>query len=164
MPKIHYSTPQGTSGEIDLTSEQMTFGRADDNMIVIPDESVSSHHGEITFTGDAWILTDLGSTNGTKVGGDRVEQIQLVPGGSFTLGSVDCIFVDDTSPDAGAGTTAASYTASGYAASPYDGSLRRGFGPKTKEKSGGSGALIGLGVLAIIACGAAAFVVSGMSA
>lgn len=161
MPKIQYTTPQGATGEIDLNAEQMTFGRADDNMIVIPDDSISSHHGEIAFSGEAWILTDLGSTNGTKIGEERVEQIQLVSGGAFTLGSVECVFVDENAPAVEAPAT---QTVTGFGAIPYDGSLRRGFGEKKKEKSGGSGGLIGLGILAIIACGAAAFMVSSMSA
>ena len=33
MARIHYTTPEGTTGEIDLTAEHMTVGRADDNAI-----------------------------------------------------------------------------------------------------------------------------------
>lgn len=165
MPKIQFTTPEGASGEVELTAERTTLGRSEDNMVVIPDDSMSGNHAEITFTGDMWVLTDLGSTNGTKIGGERVEQVQLVSGGAFTLGSVECAFFDENAPaeQYSSEQPAATYTASGYGAAPYQASLRRGFGPKKKEK-GGSGAIIGLGVLAILVCIAAAFMVSQMSA
>lgn len=165
MPKIQFTTPEGASGEVELTAERTTLGRSDDNMVVIPDDSMSGSHAEITFTGDMWVLTDLGSTNGTKIDGERIEQVQLMSGGAFTLGSVECAFFDENADAAQQyeQSAAPTHTASGYGSAPYDASARRGFGAKKKEK-GGSGAIIGLGILAILACGATGFMVSQMSA
>lgn len=162
MPRIQFTTPTGASGVLELDAERMTLGRADDNMLIVADDSVSSHHGEVTFDGASWTLTDLGSTNGTKVGGSRVEVLSLAPGASFQLGNVDCVFVGDgaesaSSQAAYSAPTRTSSTAGGYGAEPYDRSFRRGFGPKAKEKNAGAGMLNLLGVAALLAVGAAIY-------
>lgn len=168
MARIHYTTPEGATGEIELTAESMTVGRADDNAIIIPDGSVSSHHGELVFDGADWVFNDLGSTNGTKIQGELVTQVSLSQHPSFTLGSVDCVFIPDASEEEtaaaySAGASAAARAVEGYSALPYDGSLRAGFGPKVKEKTGGAGLLL-FGVLGLIACGVAVFLFSSMGA
>ncbi|MBX7212075.1 MAG: FHA domain-containing protein [Verrucomicrobiaceae bacterium] len=176
MPKIQYTTPDGTTGEVELDQERMTVGRADDNNIVIPDGSVSSRHAEITFDGSAWTLTDTGSTNGTKVGGERVETVNLDSTGAFTLGSVECVFLGDGGGSAGRGASAvaaarsssrsstASSSGGSYSSQPYDRSRRTGFGPHKKEKDSSRAMLILLGVLGLAACGAAAFMAMKMGA
>lgn len=166
MPRIQFTTPAGASGVLELDAERMTFGRADDNMLIIDDESVSSHHGEVSFDGNSWTLTDLGSTNGTKAGGARVESIALASGSSFQLGNVDCVFVGDGDEAAYAAPTIAVSTPSsvGYGTQPYNRSLRRGFGPKVKEKSSGGGLLTLLGIVALLACGTAVYFAMQMGA
>lgn len=168
MPRIQYTTPDGHSAEIELTAESMTVGRADDNAIIILDDSISSHHGELLFDGADWTFTDLGSTNGTKIQGERVEQFTLSQYPSFILGSVECHFIGDiASTEAAAaysaGAAASNMNLDGYGALPYDGSLRTGFGPKTKTKGQGAGGLIFFGVLGLIACAAAIALFSSMA-
>jgi hypothetical protein len=166
MPKIQYTTPDGVSGEVEVSGERMSIGRADDNAIVIADGSVSSRHGEIEQQGGAWVLTDLGSTNGTKIGGERVERVDLAPGTSFTLGSVECVFLGDgeeaAASDADESTPAAparSFSASSgdYGSRPCDRSARRGFGPKKKVKDSSRSMLMLLGFVALAVCAAAMF-------
>ena len=159
MPRIQFTTPAGTSGVLELDAERMSLGRADDNMLIIMDDSVSSHHGEVVFDGTSWTFTDLGSTNGTKVGGLRVENVSLASGSPFQLGNVDCLFVGDGEEEvySAPSLSVSTPSATGYGAQPYDRSLRRGFGPKVKEKSSGGGLLILLGVVALAACGAAVY-------
>lgn len=172
MPKIQYTTPDGASGEAELSSERMSIGRADDNAIVIADGSVSSHHGEVAFEDGAWTLTDLGSTNGTKVSGNRVDRVELSPGGSFTLGSVECVFVGDGEDSAAyaeesapAAPARSFSTSSGDIGSrPYDRSARSGFGPKKKVQDSGRSMLMLLGFVALVACAAAAFMFTKMGA
>ncbi len=167
MPRIQFTTPAGASGVLDLDAERMSVGRADDNMLIIAEDSVSSHHGEVTYDGASWTLTDLGSTNGTKLGGARVETVSLAPGTSFQLGNVDCVFVGDAEqaaePDYSAPTmTVSTPSPTGYGSQAYDRSMRRGFGAKVKEKSsgGGGGLATFLGVLGLLACGAAVYFAS----
>jgi predicted component of type VI protein secretion system len=172
MAKIQYTTPDGASGEVELTADRMTLGRTDENMIVISDASVSSRHGEIVNEGGEWILTDLGSTNGTKVGGERVDRLELTHGGSFTLGSVDCVFVGDAPESSapasfGAASAAPARTMTatgGYGATAIDRGRRSGFGPKVKEKSSGNGLLVTLGLISLAACAYAAWSFTQMSA
>lgn len=166
MPRIQFTTPDGASGALELDAERMSLGRADDNQLIITDDSVSSHHGEVSFDGSSWTLTDLGSTNGTKLGGSRVESIALAPGASFQLGNVDCVFIGDgEEADYSAPTmTVNTPSSAGYGAHPYDRSLRQGFGPKAREKSSGGGILNLLGIAALLACGAAAYFASQLGA
>jgi hypothetical protein len=168
MARIHYTTPEGSTGEIELTAEHMTVGRADDNAIIIQDASVSSHHGELVFDGADWTFRDLGSTNGTKIQGQLVSELTLSQSPSFTLGSVDCVFIGDDADDEesaaaySTGAHARTTTVDGYGALPYDSSLRTGFGPKSKPKSNGYGGLFALGVIGILTCAAAIFVFQSM--
>ncbi len=164
MAKIQFTTPEGASGEVELTSERMSIGRADDNSIAIGDASISSHHAEIAIEGDAWVLTDLGSTNGTKVRGERVERIEMTSGGKFTLGSVECVFVGDESSYSSAPGASFTTTTGGYNSRPYDRGFRTGFGEKQKSKGDGAGALMGLGILALLACAASVFFIMQMGA
>ena len=160
MPRIQYTTPAGSSGVLDLTAERMTLGRAGDNALVLADDSVSSHHGEFAYDNGAWFFTDLGSTNGTKVSGERVESLEMAEGGSFTLGDVECVFFGDEAAPAARGAASRTVSSGDFSSRAYDRSLRTGFGtPKARKKAaaGGSGALIAFGVLGLLACGAAAY-------
>ncbi len=167
MAKIQYTTPEGTTGEVEFVADRMSFGRAEDNVLVIPDGSVSSHHGEIVLDGDQWILTDLGSTNGTKVNEERVEQLQLTHGAAFQLGNVDCVFVGDAPAPAAeeyyAPPTRAAAPTTGYGSQAIDRSRRTGFGAKTKEKNSGGALVMLVGVIGLLACGAAVFMFNGMT-
>jgi len=166
MPRIQFTTPAGASGVLELDAERMTLGRADDNMLVIEDDSVSSHHGEVAFDGNSWTLIDLGSTNGTKAGGARVESVSLASGSSFQVGNVECVFVGDGEEAAYSASTVAvtSPSSLGYGTQPYNRGMRRGFGPKVREKSSGGGLLNLLGIVALLACGAAVYFAMQMGA
>lgn len=165
MPRIQFTTPDGASGALELDAERMSVGRADDNQLIIADDSVSSHHGEFTFDGSSWTLTDLGSTNGTKIGGSRVETVNLTPGGAFQLGNVNCVFLGDGEEEAySAPTVTVSTPSSGYGSLPYNGRLRTGFGPKVKQKNPGGALVILLGLAGILACGAAVYFANQMGA
>lgn len=58
--------------EIDK-GKALTIGRREDNDICIPNQVVSGYHAKIDCVGDAFILTDLKSKNGTFVNAKRVE-------------------------------------------------------------------------------------------
>ena len=49
-----------------------TIGRGSDNLVVVADPVVSARHAAITSRGDRWFVEDLGSTNGTYLGTQRV--------------------------------------------------------------------------------------------
>jgi hypothetical protein len=64
------------------------IGRSRDCEIVVNDANVSRHHAEIRLRGGVWTLTDLGSTNGTRLRGRRIERPEaLEPGDEVEVGS-----------------------------------------------------------------------------
>ncbi len=152
MAKIQFTTPEGQTGEAELNSERIALGRAADNALVIAHDSISSHHGEFVFDGSVWIFSDLGSTNGTFVGGQRVDSLEMAHGGVFTIGHVEVVFIGDEEPAEASYSAPQTLTHTGYGATPIDKSRRSGFGPKSKPKSYGYGPLYGLGFLMLAGC------------
>ena len=70
-----------------LEGDVITIGREAENGIVINDAEVSRKHTQFVFQGGKYIITDLGSTNGTFVNGERLTgQHVLVPGEVISLG------------------------------------------------------------------------------
>jgi pSer/pThr/pTyr-binding forkhead associated (FHA) protein len=55
-------------------------GRGAHNDVVLPDESVSDAHAKLQKREAGWYVVDMGSTNGTYVGGRRVETEQKIEG------------------------------------------------------------------------------------
>jgi Protein of unknown function (DUF3662)/FHA domain len=49
------------------------IGRSRDADFVLSDPNVSRHHAEVRPSGGSWIVRDLGSTNGVKVNGRRIQ-------------------------------------------------------------------------------------------
>ncbi len=186
MPKIKLTTPDGSKMEFDLTIDRATIGRAEGNDIVVSDGSVSSRHGEILLKGDGIELVDLGSTNGTHVGGQRVERATIAPGGTFKLGSVEGVLIGapaaapvpakpaveespEAEPEAAApaswrGAPQAAVSISGLGATPCPVRQRKGFGPKVKEKDKVSSLISVFGFLSILVCAGAAFLIYKMGA
>jgi pSer/pThr/pTyr-binding forkhead associated (FHA) protein len=77
------------------------IGRGDYNDVVIDDPSVSTMHAKLQRRDAVWILTDLGSTNGTFVEGERLTgEAPLGPGTTLRFGDVSALFepLDDSVP------------------------------------------------------------------
>jgi pSer/pThr/pTyr-binding forkhead associated (FHA) protein len=77
------------------------IGRGDYNDVVIADPSVSTMHAKLQRRDAIWILTDLGSTNGTFVEGERLTgEAPLSPGTTLKFGDVSALFepLDETVP------------------------------------------------------------------
>ena len=69
-----------------LDQQRAVLGRSRDADVQIEDPNVSRRHAELRRQGDTWMVADLGSTNGVKVNGRRVEHAVLKPGDEITLG------------------------------------------------------------------------------
>ncbi len=73
--------------EIPLAAGETTLGRSEGNDVVVPDAAMSGRHARITVSESGEVtLFDNNSSNGTIVGGERVEQAALESGQQFTLG------------------------------------------------------------------------------
>jgi hypothetical protein len=70
-----------------LTESMISIGRHPDCNLVLADPNVSRNHAEIRPQGDRFLVVDLGSTNGTRINGARVEQQLLEDGDEVTFGN-----------------------------------------------------------------------------
>ncbi len=70
-----------------LEASEVSIGRESTNTITINDVEVSRKHARMELRGNAYVIQDLGSTNGTFVNGQRVTGPQVLnPGDSISLG------------------------------------------------------------------------------
>lgn len=87
----------------DIFTALTHVGRGAHNDIVVPDDSVSDSHAKIQKRETGWYVVDMGSTNGTYVGGRRITgERQLIGSPDVRFGGIKMIFqvaadaVDDT--------------------------------------------------------------------
>ncbi len=77
--------PRLTLPPIDLS--RLLIGRAPGCQFVVTDLSVSRMHAELVRAGDTWMLSDLGSMNGTLVNGYRIiAPTRVRPGDEIAFG------------------------------------------------------------------------------
>ena len=74
MPRLVLSLDGVVLREVGLTKDRTTIGRRSHNDIVIDNLAVSGEHAVIYSTGGEVYLEDLGSTNGTTVNGQPINQ------------------------------------------------------------------------------------------
>lgn len=66
----------------------VTIGRSRQCEVVLEDPNVSRQHAEIRPRGGSWVLTDLGSTNGSSINGRRINGPEVVkPGDEIEIGT-----------------------------------------------------------------------------
>ena len=75
-----------------LGGNRVVVGRSREADIVLADPNVSRRHAELRRDESGWQVVDLGSTNGIKVNGRRVDQAGLSPGDQITIGVTDLTF------------------------------------------------------------------------
>ncbi len=63
------------------------IGRHESNDIQLPSRAVSNFHAEILKEDGTLVIRDLGSTNGTRVNGERVDRSPVSPGDSIRIGN-----------------------------------------------------------------------------
>jgi FHA domain-containing protein/uncharacterized protein DUF1707 len=81
-PALPLTLPQ------ELEADSFLIGRSDACDLVLGDQTVSRRHAQLSRTSVGWLLSDLGSTNGTRVNGWRVKQVRLRPGDRVQVGRV----------------------------------------------------------------------------
>ena len=58
--------------EMPLGGGPITIGRSSESNVVIRDDYTSTHHARLDLRAEGWVLSDLESTNGTFVDGQKV--------------------------------------------------------------------------------------------
>ncbi len=72
------------------SAEQFSIGRDASCDLAIADMTVSRRHATLERTEDGWLLTDLESTNGTRVNGWRVRgKVSVTPGDLVSFGNCE---------------------------------------------------------------------------
>jgi adenylate cyclase len=72
--------PNGGGDPIPLNKDRLLIGRRESCDIVLRFPNVSGQHARMSLEQGYWFLKDLGSRNGTKVEGFRVDRKRLDPG------------------------------------------------------------------------------------
>jgi hypothetical protein len=99
--EVHQSEDGGFLAELVLpdgrrvpvgSDRAVVIGRLPECDVVLPDSNVSRRHAELRRKGDGVFVTDLGSTNGTRVNGTPVREQVLASGDEVTVGSTRLIF------------------------------------------------------------------------
>jgi pSer/pThr/pTyr-binding forkhead associated (FHA) protein len=67
---------------IQLGSQAVLIGRADDSTLVLTDDYASTRHARLSPRGSEWYVEDLGSTNGTYLDRAKVTTAVRVPMGT----------------------------------------------------------------------------------
>ncbi|PGH51069.1 FHA domain-containing protein [Streptomyces sp. Ru87] len=68
-------------------SRTYSLGRDPQGDMVLDDARVSWRHATLRWGGRSWVIEDHGSTNGTYVRGQRIQQLELGPGSDVHLGN-----------------------------------------------------------------------------
>ncbi|MDA0812481.1 MAG: FHA domain-containing protein [Verrucomicrobia bacterium] len=102
MPTITIHHPDGEQSSFELSKVLTSIGRGPDNDIVLPDGSSSGNHAILkkTATGD-FSVTDLGSTNHTRVNDRKVQALDLLDGDVILFGDTRVVYSSEISPGKG---------------------------------------------------------------
>lgn len=75
-----------------LEPEVTTIGRHPESTVFLDDVTVSRRHAEVRVEGPRFLVSDVGSLNGTYLNGDRVDVHELVEGDQLQVGKYRLIF------------------------------------------------------------------------
>jgi hypothetical protein len=80
------------SRTIALTREVTTIGRLAECDVVIADKGASRRHAQIRHQDGSYTITDLGSTNGTRLNGQTIQSRALTDGDRIAIGGATLEF------------------------------------------------------------------------
>jgi pSer/pThr/pTyr-binding forkhead associated (FHA) protein len=87
LGKLIMIQPGEPEKEFALGKRTVSLGRAMTNDIIVGDARASRCHANLEHGLSGWKITDLGSSNGTRVNGNRVQMADLKPGDLISLGN-----------------------------------------------------------------------------
>jgi len=98
MDKLTINVPGAPAAEIELKPGVNRLGRSINTDFQISHPSVSGAHCEIMAKDGAWVVKDLGSTNGTLLDGTPVRESAWQRGQTLRLGEVEIVFTPESAP------------------------------------------------------------------
>ncbi len=100
MCRLHIAPAEGTAFEHEIESDSLVIGRSSRCDLAVADRCLSRQHLRIFKEGEAWMVEDLGSRNGTTLNGIAIEKpTRLSPGDRIaaSLSTIRFGGVDDPS-------------------------------------------------------------------
>jgi len=95
MPRLILNPGRPDERTFELEPGSSSIGRAEDNTVFLLHGSLSRYHAQIEVTDDGAVLSDLGSTNGTFVDGEKIERARLRGDEEIRCGGLPFRFVPD---------------------------------------------------------------------
>ena len=92
MPSLFVFRGNDQGLRVELAEDTVTVGRDTGNQIQIHDTEVSRRHAELRRSDNTYILTDLGSSNGTYVNGQRISNCTLASGDRVQVGGTQFLY------------------------------------------------------------------------
>jgi len=92
-------TDNGKAQPVPLTHDRTLVGRLDDCQVRIRSGKISRHHCEIVNDGSSLRLKDLGSSNGTFLNQEQVQESELKAGDLIAVGSMVFLVQIDGQPE-----------------------------------------------------------------
>jgi len=93
LPWLERYAPESSKPEvIEIGSVPFTIGRSEECDYQIASSRVSRTHAEISKSAGGYALRDLGSTNGTFVNGQKIEQVRLNEGDLVVIADVELTY------------------------------------------------------------------------
>lgn len=106
---LHVVTTDGSPFDHALEGESFVIGRSSKADLTIPDRSMSRMHARLYLDNGAWYVEDLGSRNGTVLGGRPVnDPARIAHGSVIQIGSTSITLREATRPASSGGRSPAS--------------------------------------------------------
>jgi hypothetical protein len=133
--------PKGTGvrSGFPLNKDHVVIGREVKCAIMLNDNSVSRQHSSITRLAEGYLIRDLGSSNGTYVNGQRVQEYLLQDGDRVSIGDIEFWFEAPGDDRADSASTARSAPAGAAMSAGAGGFVGGGFSLDPSSGMGGFG-------------------------
>jgi FHA domain-containing protein len=98
MPRLVAQSPEFAGQTFELKGAEVTVGRLPDNGIQLEHASVSGHHGVFRLDGQDYVVRDNGSTNGSRVNGEKITEQKLRRNDHLRLGNIELLYDSEHAP------------------------------------------------------------------
>jgi hypothetical protein len=95
QPRLQAGLITKDGRHIPLDKAVVTLGRDRGSQVILDNPRISRRHAQIRLRFGRYVLFDLGSTGGTKVNGQTIQEATLQPGDVISLADTSLIYTED---------------------------------------------------------------------